>query len=112
MIKLGKSLSQLANPMVEKFSVTKEVHVWKTLEYPRVREKSYCAACDRERNWVVPDEAMAMAGVSLREIFRSIESHDLHFAETAEGFLMVCVTSLFHRFRGHHGVSNIDLTVF
>ena len=98
--------------MVEKFSVTKEVHVWKTLEHPRVREISYCVTCEIERNWLVPEEAMAMAGVSLREIFRLIESRDLHFAETAEGFLMVCLTSLFQRFRAHQGISNTDFTAY
>ena len=89
-----QSLSQMTNQMVEKFRVTRELHEWKTLEYPRVKDKSYCVACDEETSWLVPEEAMAVAGVTLREIFRLIESRDIHFAETGEGFLIVCVTSL------------------
>jgi hypothetical protein len=80
--------------MVEKFRVTREIHEWKTIERPRVTEKIYCAQCGEETNWLLPEEAMAVAGVSLRAIFRSIESRDIHFAETANGFLIVCVESL------------------
>ena len=80
--------------MVEKLRVTREIHEWKTIERPRVTEKLYCSQCSGETNWLFPEEAMAVAGVSLRAIFRMIESRDIHFAETAAGFLIVCVTSL------------------
>ena len=80
--------------MVEKFRVTREVHEWKTIERPRVTEKIYCALCGEQTNWLFPEEAMAVTGVGLRAIFRMIESRDIHFAETSEGFLIVCVTSL------------------
>jgi len=68
--------------------------MWKTLERPRVREKGYCATCDGETDWLLPEEAMAVAGVSLRKIFSMIESSDIHFAETTGGFLIVCVRFL------------------
>ena len=84
----------MTNQMIEKFRVTRELHEWKTLERPRVKEKSYCAACDEETNWLLPEEAMAVAGVTLREIFRLIESRQIHFDESAEGFLVVCALSL------------------
>ena len=80
--------------MQRKFSVKKETHEIRILAQTRVSEKRYCAVCQRQVRWLVPEEAMALAEVSLREIFRLVESHEIHFAESEEGFLIVCAESL------------------
>lgn len=54
----------------------------------------FCTKCGFPVRWVVPEEAMALSQSSLREIFRKIETGNLHFVETADGFLLVCCNSL------------------
>ena len=54
----------------------------------------FCAACAAEVVMVTPDEAAAIARVSARTIYRWIETMKLHFAETPEGSLLVCLRSL------------------
>jgi hypothetical protein len=80
--------------MVEKFSVTREIHEWKTLERPRIKGKSPCPVCRAKTAWLMPEETMAIAGVTLRQIFRLIESRQIHSAENNDGFLVVCALSL------------------
>jgi hypothetical protein len=45
---------------------------------------------------VVPDEAAAVVGISSRDIYRAIESEEIHFIETAQVF--VCHKSLLEVF--------------
>ncbi|HXG63630.1 MAG TPA: hypothetical protein VNO70_00895 [Blastocatellia bacterium] len=40
------------------------------------------------------DEAIALSGASSREIHRRVEAGEIHFTETAEGFLLICLPSL------------------
>jgi hypothetical protein len=46
---------------------------------------------------VGPEEAAAFAGLSQRAIFRLIESSQLHFTETPDGALLICVNSLLEK---------------
>jgi hypothetical protein len=46
---------------------------------------------------VGPEEAAAFAGLSQRAIFHMIESSQLHFTETPDGGLLICVNSLLGR---------------
>ena len=43
------------------------------------------------------EEAVAVAGLSSRALHRSVEAGALHFAETPEGFLLLCLNSLLAR---------------
>ena len=56
--------------------------------------RELCAACGRESFLVTPQQAAVIAGVTVREINRWVESDLVHYAETADGFLLVCVHSL------------------
>jgi hypothetical protein len=40
------------------------------------------------------DKAMALTGASSREIHRRLEGGELHFTETTEGFVLMCLNSL------------------
>jgi hypothetical protein len=40
------------------------------------------------------EEAVAIAGVSPRTIYRWIEAHEIHFLERADGLLVICPNSL------------------
>ena len=58
-----------------------------------------CRQCHAEVSWLAPDKVVAITGLTLREIFRLIESHTLHFDETPEGSLHICPNSLEFRLR-------------
>ena len=37
-----------------------------------------------------PEEAAALAGLTAREVYRLAEAGSIHFAETADGLLLIC----------------------
>lgn len=56
--------------------------------------RSWCAACAAETRMVSADQAAAVARVSSRMIYRMVEDDRLHFTETPEGRLFICLNSL------------------
>jgi hypothetical protein len=58
------------------------------------RASSMCAACGNQSRMVTVDEAASIARVSARTIYRRVEESRLHFAETPEGRLLICLNSL------------------
>jgi len=56
--------------------------------------EGWCEGCRMQVRMLGPEEAAAIAGLSQRAIFRKIESHQLHFAETPDGALFICLSSL------------------
>ena len=53
-----------------------------------------CEECGSEVSWLTPNQAVALTGLSLREIFRRIEENTFHFKETPAGLMYVCSNSL------------------
>jgi hypothetical protein len=53
-----------------------------------------CLACGSESLMVTPQQAAVIAAVTVRDINRWVESEMVHFMETSDGFLLICVTSL------------------
>lgn len=70
---------------------TSEIRI---LHRPKFAGRMYCTECGEPVRWVLPDEAMALIGSSLRDVFRRVESRDLHFVESDTGFLLICAKSL------------------
>jgi hypothetical protein len=62
---------------------------------------SLCAGCNAETVWLTPEQAVIVTGLSAREIFRRVESGDLHFKETQDGFLFICAKSLTEEIRAN-----------
>jgi hypothetical protein len=56
-----------------------------------------CEACHEEVTWITPDQASALSKLTMRELFRSIETGQVHFNESSTGELLVCLNSLGHR---------------
>jgi hypothetical protein len=54
----------------------------------------WCEECGEEVRFVRPEEAAAVASVSTRAIYRRVEERRIHFAETEDGLLFVCLASL------------------
>lgn len=58
------------------------------------RTPVWCTACSSPVRSVTPGEAAALAGVSERTVYRWVEAGRLHFMETAEQALVICLDSL------------------
>jgi hypothetical protein len=54
----------------------------------------WCGECGAQVDMVPPDVAAIAAGVSARAVFGWVEAGRVHFTETAEGALLVCLKSL------------------
>lgn len=80
--------------MTRRFFIKKETHEFNVLTRPRLSGKKFCEGCRQESSWLFPEEAMLLAQISLREIFRLVELREIHFVENPEGFLLVCAKSL------------------
>ena len=55
---------------------------------------SLCAGCGDEVRMVTVDQAATLARLSSREIYREVEAGALHFRETSEGSVLICINSL------------------
>lgn len=55
---------------------------------------AWCDGCGRRSRFVTTEKATQISGGSLRETFRQIEAGTVHFKETPEGAVLVCLTSL------------------
>jgi len=53
-----------------------------------------CEECREDVAWVTPDQASALSNLTMRELFRSIETAAVHFNESSTGELRVCLNSL------------------
>ena len=53
--------------------------------------------CGEPVRMVTADQAAIVTGTSLRAVLRQVEAAQLHFTETAEGRLFICLTSLMAR---------------
>lgn len=53
-----------------------------------------CADCADQFTMVTVDQAVEIVRVSARTIYRWVERGEIHFWETAEGKLLVCLNSL------------------
>lgn len=60
--------------------------------YQAVEE--WCEGCGELGLMIRPDQAAAVTGVTLRGIFTRIENGSLHFRESPDGLILVCLTSL------------------
>jgi hypothetical protein len=70
---------------------TQQIVISASSDHPVTR----CRICAGQAGMVTTEQAAVMIGVSSRAIYQSVESGQLHFAETSEGQGLVCVQSLF-----------------
>ncbi len=57
------------------------------------RKAMWCAECGRDVDVVTPEEGIVFAGVNGYTVARWIKTGRVHFTETPEGRLMICVHS-------------------
>ena len=51
----------------------------------------FCETCDGETRMVTPEEAAAQLAVTARTIYRWVEAESVHYVETIEGILLICL---------------------
>jgi len=54
----------------------------------------WCPRCHATATMVPPERAAAIAGVTVRTINRWVETDSVHFVETENGLLLLCLNSL------------------
>jgi hypothetical protein len=79
---------------VEVTEVKREVIV---LKGPRAPAASPCAECATGAPMLPPELAAGLVGVRLRTIYRWIEDGRVHFTETQDDGIYVCLASLHAR---------------
>jgi heterodisulfide reductase subunit C len=57
---------------------------------------AWCSDCGIQRQMMTPEAVARAASLSTRTVYRLIEAGDLHFNETSDHRLWVCVNSLNH----------------
>ena len=62
--------------------------------WSRVALADWCPQCAAEVKLVTLEEAGLLTGLSLRAICRKVEAGRLHFRETTDGRLFICLNSL------------------
>lgn len=53
-----------------------------------------CPNCETGENMIIAEQTASVSGFSRREIYRMVEESLLHFVETEEGILYICLKSL------------------
>ena len=60
----------------------------------QVATASWCSTCLNESPMISAEQSAALTGLSRRKIYRMAEAGSLHFTETADGRLLICLLSL------------------
>jgi hypothetical protein len=63
----------------------------------RQRKPVFCAECAEPIALITVAEAVRLAGINSRAVYRLIEAGQVHFAETADGIGLVCPATLLNR---------------
>jgi hypothetical protein len=65
-----------------------------TFRAPATSAVVWCAGCGNTSHMITPNLAATLSGLNLRTLFRWIESGDIHFVETPEGNVLLCLNSV------------------
>ena len=71
-----------------------ERHETVIIRPPRHAWRPVCQDCGGADTMIKPEEATVLTGASLRTVFRWVEMAVVHFIETPQGSLYVCVNTL------------------
>ena len=77
-----------------KILVTRETHELLVFTRPGRPERAGCEGCAAVVEMVSLEEAAAASGATALTIYRRADAGELHFAETPEGALLICLLSL------------------
>jgi hypothetical protein len=77
-----------------KTEITVETHRVLTIKRGTRHRLAWCEECGKQARMMTADEAAILAGVSPRAIYRRIEARELHFVETSNGLVFICLNSV------------------
>ena len=80
--------------MKKRMKVTLETNRLLVIARRGPARRAWCADCGAQVQMLWPEEAAALAGVSSRTVYALVEAGQLHFTETADGWLLICPNSL------------------
>ena len=80
--------------MRKEIEVTVEKHEILILRRHRGPIWAWCSGCNACVDFLLTEDACSAAGVTARELYRWVEEGRLHFNETDQGIVLVCVDSL------------------
>ena len=85
--------------MKRKIQLTVETHQLLVISRTKGSIQGWCSECANDVPLIRPEEAAVLAGVSPRTIYRRVEAGLVHFAESPEGWLLICLGSLLNESR-------------
>jgi hypothetical protein len=65
-----------------------------TYQFPATSTRNWCHTCGTASQMLTPNVAALISGIHLRTLFRWIESGTIHFVETPEGNVFLCLDSV------------------
>jgi hypothetical protein len=80
--------------MKKRIDITVESHEILVLRRSSAPIHAWCAQCGSQVQMIPSAQAALLAGVSSRVIYRQIEAGRLHFIETPDHALLICLQSL------------------
>ena len=78
----------------KKTTVSVETERILTIRRRRLEIDGWCEGCGGQVKLVMPETASAMTGLSVRAICHLVDAGKLHFIETPNGLLTICLNSL------------------
>jgi hypothetical protein len=78
----------------KKTEITVETDQVLIIRQRRSGVRAWCDGCAQPVKLVTAEEAATVAGVSTRTIYRWVEAEKVHFTETPDGSLLICLNSL------------------
>jgi len=77
-----------------RIEITVERHRVLTVRTRRISATGWCAQCGMKVQMVTAEDASRTAQVTPRTIYRWAEAGQLHFTESQDGLLLICLKSL------------------
>ena len=74
--------------------ISVETHRILTIKRGSRHRLAWCEECGEQARMVTAEDAAILAGVSRRAIYQLIEARKLHFVETADREVFICLISL------------------
>jgi hypothetical protein len=63
-----------------------------------------CLRCGARVDMATPEQAVTLTGIHSRTIYGWVESGQVHFLETTEGHLLICLVSLLSKQQKEHSM--------
>lgn len=74
--------------------ITVEQHQLLVIHTPAVEGNIRCAVCTTQGLMASAEDTASLLSMTRREVYRAVETGDVHFIETADGLLFICIESL------------------